>query len=365
MRRITIGIAVMAALWGGVGKGQDGGELLRVALVLPFSTEQEAMRVRTVEYYEGVLLAVDSARRDGISMELSVFDTGDGNKQTEKLIRDGSLEGIDLLIGGMDGQVRILADFAAQRDMEYVIPFTSHNDDVLAYDNVFEVNTPHSKLYGRIAQATCAEFADDNIIIVRFPDEKEKTDFVHTFRREAALRKMSCREITFRQSTFLHDMQTLTDNGRRNVILPATSSFDGFNKIRTSLRSLLIAGRNISLFGYPDWQTFVQDADDDFYLLDTYLYSSFYANPLSPALQRFYQTYHYYFGHNLINSFPKYGLMGYDTLLFFLLPESGNDPLQTGLRFERTAGSSGGYINTNIFFVRYHNDYSVTRKLIP
>jgi hypothetical protein len=35
------------------------------------------------------------------------------------------------------------------------------------------------------------------------------------------------------------------------------------------------------------------------------------------------------------------------------------------LRFERTGGHFGGYINTNIFFVHYRNDYHVTRNLIP
>jgi hypothetical protein len=355
-----------------------GNKAVKVALVLPFSTQQEAMKARTVEYYEGVLLAVDSMRRRGMSLELSVFDAGDGTEHTERLIHHGELDDIELLIGGIDEQIHLLADFTSQRGVKYVIPFTPYNDSVLHYGNVFEVNTSNSQLYERIVQVACEEFATDNIIIIRLPDDKEKADFIHIFRKQAVAQYLSCHEINFEQKTFLHKIQALIDTDRRNVIIPTTSSFEGFNKIRTSLRSLLIAGHNVTLFGYPDWQTFAHDADDDFYLFNACLYSSFYADPFSSDLHRFYQTYHRYFNRNLIHTFPKYGLLGYDTALFFLesiqlygtnftdyLPLPDTEPLQTGFRFERTGRDEGGYINTHIFFIRYHSDYTVTRNLIP
>ncbi|MDR3129841.1 MAG: hypothetical protein LBU03_06350 [Tannerellaceae bacterium] len=371
-------IIAVGAVWIGGVCSVYGSDAVKVALVLPFSTQRDAMKARTVEYYEGVLLAVDSMRRAGMSLELSVFDAGDETERIERLIHHGKLEGIELVIGGMDEQIPLLADFTAQRGIKYVIPFTPHNDKVLNHDNVFEVNTAHSQLYKRIAQATCEEFIDDHLIIVRIPDDKEKNDFIRTFRQQATAQHLICHEMTFEQNTFLHEIQTLTDTDRRHVIIPTTSSFEGFNKIRTSLRSLLLAGRRIVLFGYPDWQTFVHDTDDDLYLLNTCIYSSFYADHLSPDLHRFYHTYHRYFGRNLINTFPKYGLLGYDTALFFLesirlcgtdftscLLFSDTEPLQTGFRFEHTKGDEGGYINTHIFFVHYNSDYTVTRNLIP
>jgi hypothetical protein len=346
-----------------------GNGAVKVALVLPFSTRHEAMKARTVEYYEGVLLAVDSLRRTGMSLVLSVFDTGDGLKRTDSLILHGELDDTRLIIGGINEQIPRLANFSAQRGIKYVIPFTPHNDDVLNLDNVFEVNTANSQLYTRIAQAACEEFADCNIIFVHVPDDKEKSDFIRTLRHEAASFNIPCHELTFKPNSFFPDLQTLIANtDRRYLIIPTSSSLEGLNHIRTVLRSLRLAGYNLSLFGYPDWQTFVQDTDDDLYLLNTCIYSSFYVDQFSPSLHRFYHLYHHFFGRNLIHSFPQYGLLGFDTALFFLqsihsFPSA--EPLQTGFRFERMGNDKGGFINTHIFFVRYNSDFSVTRNLIP
>lgn len=50
---------------------------IQVALLLPFMTNettQSSATSRFVEYYEGLLLAVDSLRNMGTSIELSVYD---------------------------------------------------------------------------------------------------------------------------------------------------------------------------------------------------------------------------------------------------------------------------------------------------
>ena len=61
---------------------------IQVALLLPFMTNettQSSATSRFVEYYEGLLLAVDSLRNMGTSIELSVYDTGNGTKKVKEI----------------------------------------------------------------------------------------------------------------------------------------------------------------------------------------------------------------------------------------------------------------------------------------
>lgn len=64
----------------------------------------------------------------------------------------------------------------------------------------------------------------------------------------------------------------------------------------------------VNLFGYPEWQTYTRECLEDFYALNTYIYSNFYADNLSPEVHVFYSDYKNWYSKNLINTFPKYGI---------------------------------------------------------
>ena len=67
---------------------------IKVALLLPFmtnETEPSAETKRFIEYYEGFLIAVDSLRNSGCSIELSVYDTEKGTKNTETDFKRGRI----------------------------------------------------------------------------------------------------------------------------------------------------------------------------------------------------------------------------------------------------------------------------------
>ncbi|OAV67310.1 Muramidase-2 precursor [Bacteroidales bacterium Barb4] len=354
---------------------------LKVVLLLPFSSKQTAAVSRFVEYYEGLLIAVDSMRNRGASLELSVFDTGDGTQQLEQILKDKVLLKADLIIGGVQNeQVALIAVFAQQHTIKYVIPFNSLNDDVLSNRNVYQVNTPHSYLYSKAAQGGCSLFAKDNIVIVRIQDDKEKGDFIRTFKEEMDIKHIHYKEIPFRQETFVPDVKAAFDPQKRNIVLPTSSSLDALDKIRNPLRMLTnsigSAGYNICLFGYPDWQTYLREALDDFYAMNTYIYSNFYADNLSPAVQQFYTEYKDWYSKNLINIFPKYGILGFDTGMYFFeamkkygsnfennLDKINYHSLQTDFAF-KPVSNWGGFININVFIVQYRDDFTVTRNKI-
>ena len=287
----------------------------------------------------------------------------------------------NLIIGAVQNdQIGMIADFAQKHGIKYVIPFTSKNDDVLSNAQVFQVNTPHSYLYSKAAQAGCDLFAEHNIILVRVKDNEEKPDFIKAFKAEMQQRNIPFREIDYNGETFAQDIEAVMTRDKRNVVMPTSASLEAVNKIKTPLRMLSELKTEtdtvpylVNLFGYPEWQTYARDCLEDFYALDTYIYSNFYADNLSPEVHAFYGAYKHWYSKTLINTFPKYGILGFDTGMFFLgairayganfeenLEKIHYKSIQTGFDFHRV-NNWGGFINTNLFIVHYKNDFTVTR----
>lgn len=75
----------------------------------------------------------------------------------------------------------------------------------------------------------------------------------------------------------------------------------------------------------------------------------------------------------MIDTYPKYGMLGFDIGYFFLknLSDYGNnfeaklkdirlDPIQTGFNFDRV-NTWGGFINKKVFFVHFNRNYELIK----
>lgn len=353
---------------------------VKVALLLPFQSESAAMtdeKLRFIEYYEGMLLAVDSLKNNGVSISLSVYDTESGTKKTKEILKNKELKEVNLIIGGVQNdQIGLIADFADKHNIKYVIPFTSRNDDVLSKATVFQVNTPHSYLYANAAQAACHTFSEYNIVFVNTNDSNSKLDYILTLKNELEQRNLSYKEYTWNAETFLEDLQPLFDPLKPNVIIPFSASKEALTKICTPLKSISETNPEyrLTLFGYPEWQTYTSEFIDYFFALNGYFYSNFYVDNLSTETHLFHNKYKTWYSKSLNNSYPKYGILGYDTGMYFFnaIHQYGSNfednlsrihysGLQTSFDFHRV-NNWGGFINTQIFLVHYKNDYTITRE---
>jgi hypothetical protein len=131
---------------------------------------------------------------------------------------------------------------------------------------------------------------------------------------------------------------------------------------------------SIQMFGYPEWQTYTKDRLENFFELDTYFYSSFYTNNLLQAAVDFTKSYRRWYKKDMENSYPKYGMLGFDTGYFFLkglslygsrLDDNLNRmsyirPIQTGFKFQR-ANNWGGFINKKVFFVHFTKEFELVK----
>ncbi|MDR1129452.1 MAG: LysM peptidoglycan-binding domain-containing protein [Prevotellaceae bacterium] len=355
----------------------------KVALLLPYNAANRrsanAAGNPITEYYEGLLLAVDSLRNMGHSTELFNYDIGDDISVLQKILReDGEkLKDVNLIIGGVSNeQIKMIADFAQSNKTKYVIPFTSRNDEVLSNAYTFQVNTPQNLLYANAVYAGANLFAKYNILFLDTKDKDDQTEFINEFKRDLKERNISYREAVYEASKFPESIEAMLSADKPNVIMPVSNSLDALLKIKTVLRSIAETKPEykISLFGYPIWQTYTKDCLEDFHALDTYIYSLFYADNMNPSVKMFYEKYKNWFSKNPMSTFVKYGMLGFDTGMYFFgalqhygtgfennLSEIKYKSIQTGFNFERV-NNWGGYINTNIYIIHYNKDFTITRS---
>ena len=133
-----------------------------------------------IEYYEGFLLAVDSLKRSGVSIELYAYDAGHSTASLQNILSKSELKGMDIIFGPLaHEQIPPLADFARQHKIRLVIPFTSKDNTVFRNPMVYQINTPQSYLYSEVYDHFVRQFPKANVVFIEATQgHGEKASFI-------------------------------------------------------------------------------------------------------------------------------------------------------------------------------------------
>jgi LysM repeat protein len=357
-------------------KEKESIKTVKAAIILPFlggSAHSETSRM--VEYYEGFLLAVDSLKRTGTSIDLYTYNSGSDAATVNALLKRSELKDMDIIFGPLyQQQIKPLADFADRNDIRLVIPFTSKDNTVFRNPSVYQINTPQSYFYSEVYDHFTRQFPNANVVFIEATQgSKDKAEFIKGLKDELRDRRIAFKSL--KEDATPESLAATLVSGKSNIFIPTSGSNLTLIKILPQL-TLLVRNQpehEIHLFGYPEWQTYTKDHLDTFFELDTYFYSSFYTNNLLPAAINFTRSYRRWYRKDMEERYPKYGMLGFDTGFFFLkgLSRFGTDlennldkmnltPIQTGFKFQRV-NNWGGFVNKKVFFVRFTKNYELVK----
>ncbi|NCC09344.1 MAG: LysM peptidoglycan-binding domain-containing protein [Bacteroidia bacterium] len=344
---------------------------IKAAILLPFTEDR-----RMVEYYEGLLIAVDSLKRLGTSIDLYAYNCTKEPKSLTHILDKEEMKQMDVIFGPVQNEhMKPLTAFAKKHKVRLVVPFSSKVSEVFNTPNVYQINTPQSYLYSEVYEHFTRQFPHAHVIFVQASRvDKEKEEFIKGLKNELKLKGISMS--TANESSTADHFKTLLREDKENIFIPTSGSNITLIKVLPQLTLLVreMPEFNMHLFGYPEWQTYTKDHLESFFTLDTYFYSSFYTNNLFPAAIRFTQAYHKWYSKEMMpNSYPQYGMLGFDTGFFFLnglshfgsalesnLNRNAINPIQTGFKFQRV-NNWGGFVNKKVFFVRFTRDYELVK----
>ncbi len=104
----------------------------KVAVLLPFGLSSSTLPSkfsRFQELYTGIKLAVDSLKRQNITIRLFTYDSGTDTIRTRSLIKSGELSTMDLIIGPLlDDQSLIMSEYAERKEIIFINPLNRTDD---------------------------------------------------------------------------------------------------------------------------------------------------------------------------------------------------------------------------------------------
>ena len=349
---------------------------IKAAVILPFlDGVSKSESSRMVEYYEGFLMAVDSLKRTGTSIDLYVYDCGKDVSTLNTILAKNEMKNMNVIFGPMhQQQIKPLSTFAEKNDIRLVIPFSSKGEEVFNNPTIYQINTPQSYLYSEVYEHFTRQFPNAHVIFIEpTSEDKEKAEFISGMKQELKSKGISMK--TVNENATKDMLKEALRSDKDNIFIPTSGKNVMLIKVLPQLILLVrdTPEQNIHLFGYPEWQTYTRDHLESFFELDTYFYSSFYTNTLFPAAIQFTNNYHKWYSKDLVSKFPSYGMLGFDTGFFFLkglsrygselennLPKMNLTPIQTGFKFERV-NNWGGFINKKVFFIRFTKNFELVK----
>lgn len=294
----------------------------RITVLLPFAPgNSPGMNDRYVEFYEGMLLAVDSLKSMGLSFEVQALESGHEAETISKLIESGKLDETDYCIGGVSSeQISLLSDWAKKNRRYLVCPFSSKIPEMENNPYLFQTITPHAYMFDRLAEFAAQRAIGTNIIFLK--SNVDETDIRSQLipRVKAKFQRMGIPFVEVADDENLELLTKVLSNTRLNQIMPTPLNMQETNNLLTRLGAFHKANPSIpmNLVGYPDWMATNKSYQKYLYDLNTVIYSNFYADTQQKNVRDFQILFNQTYDANLLNMYPKYGMMGYDIAGYFI-----------------------------------------------
>ena len=344
---------------------------IRLGVMLPLNNQTGDGR-RMIEYYRGVLMACESLKHDGLSVDVRAWNTPQ-DVNLASVLNDPSAAQCDIVLGPLySRQMQQISDFADRHGIMVVIPFSIDAPQLYFNRQLFQVYQQPSELVETTARHFADWFKDHHPVIIDCADtESTKGPFTSALRRQLDLVGVRY-SITSMQSTDAHFASAFSLQ-RPNVVVLNTSRVADMKNAFTKVGALLRSNPSleVSFFGYEEWMGLAKDQATNFHRFDMYIPAPFFTNISGAETRQMEQQYKQNFGESMQSNCPRFALTGYDQAMFFLrgLHIYGTafdggpgrlaayQSIQTPLKFERIG--NGGLQNRAFMFIHYKTNGTI------
>lgn len=339
---------------------------VRIGVMLPLHNINGDGR-RMVEYYRGLLMAVNELRAEGINTIVYAWNVPE-DADIRTTLLDENAEKVDIIFGPLyTKMVPALAGFCKAHNIKMVIPFSISGDDVASYPQIFQVYQSPTELAGRALGAFFERFPNHHPIVIDCKDPtSDKGPYVAGLRKQ--LEQMGVKYNLTSTETSDADFAKAFSADRPNVLVLNTAKSPQLNAVFAKLDALKKThpGLAISIYGYTEWLMYQKYDLDNFYKYSVYIPTTFYYNAAADKTEELEKQYTATFKEPMmVSSLPRLALTGYDQGMYFIrgigqygkeftgsAAQSAYRPVQTRLTFERV-GVAGGYKNRHFQLVHF------------
>ncbi len=347
--------------------GHYRGGAMNVSLLLPL-TDNSSSRVRSsfVEFYQGILLALEDLKKEGCSVNLNLYDTQNSADRVEGIVNnDNAFSESDLIIGPVyERNSEAAVKFARRKGVVMVSPLASVEG---GYGNMFYQLSPATKYKNEKLKSIFE--GDKHIIFISAGAKDETTEREMT---EAIGGKPYTTVVYSEGVNLEHYLVT----GKENIYVVTSSNETDTEKVLAAISSMhnnrVARSMNdapIKVIGNSRWLRYSNIEKNLFFKLDVSLITSYHADISNHTIKAFDNRYLQAFG-----NFPTlYSYRGYDAMTLFAeayfgsrnesfgeaLEKRETAPLQVPYKF---VYENGKYVNTQWTLLTYKSDYTIEIK---
>lgn len=343
-----------------------------ISLLLPLAAGDSTSGSRSnMDFYSGALLAARQLGKEGVGIDLSVYDVADGQMH----ITEERLKSSDVVIGPVSaGDLGRL--MASAPNSTYIVSPLDHRAEPLAlsYKNFIQAPSSSAAQYADLADWIREEKSPhDTVIIIHEKGIKDRTG-INTLTQ--GLKENGIGFQTFSYNILegrdipdsLRSRMTLT---ARNHLMIASESEAFVNDVIRNINLMVHEKYDVAVYASSKIRGFDTIEGANLHNVNLHVSASYYIDYDQKEVQDFIMDYR-----ALFNTEPTpFAFQGYDIILYFagicskygnawpaMLPLEEEELLQSGFRFSRVVvgQSEVGFANTAIRRITYGPDYSVS-----
>lgn len=361
------------------------GNVARVALLLPLNANG-APAQNYMDFYRGFLLGMDAVRMQGISAVVNLFDTAHEYARVEELVKNGSLDGANLIVGPIyEDLMAPVVEFAEQHSVPVVSPlanmaevksgavFQMSPEVETKYDKVRDLLDGSKRVVLIRSGATDKEFERE---VLQALGATSYTTHEYVYEHPSAIERRQ-RECERTGATYIpgaSDISPLLQGEGERVFVVLSEGETDVDRVLAALASanLSLTARSRSVvpftvLGNNRWNRYKNIDRSIFFSDNVVMLSTYHVLHGEAGVREFDSRYVEAFG-----SIPTlYAYRGYDAATVFvksLYGSMGNAlegervvPLQTPYRFE-AEGDGTVRVNREWVRVNYHSNFTTTMQ---
>lgn len=330
---------------------------------------------RFIQFYEGMLLALDTLEQQGLRLDLKVLDVAEDTAGlASKLVREG-IKDMDIILGPLfSGSFSTVSRFARKHGIPVVNPFTNRDEVVDGNPWVFKAYPSEEDRMGGLADFLLETYPEATIFLAGKAGDREKglrevfAAELRTSLLEHGLNSGAWHDISEGGTVAYTEKLTQT---KPNVFVTLSSDQVYVSNLLRRLHTLR-GSYPFIVVGLPSWEGF-SALDPDYLIgLNLHLYSNSWVDYSDPGTVDFVRKFREEY-----NAEPDpYAFQGFDLAHYFFsammrygadfkecVPSYPYRGLQTEYRFR--GGGNDGYINSWVNIYRIDQYREVDARKLP
>lgn len=328
---------------------------------------EEHPSFRFIQFYEGALMALDSLRAEGMNAEFFVYDIDEDTLNSLRLIRDKSLQDMDLIIGPLfSAPFSIISDYAAHHGIPVINPLSQRDEIVEGNPWVFKLIPSSVDRMKAVSTFALEQYSNPRLIVLHRQVEREirvADSFITVLNETLPRFERDTGDYKLLSGSYVSTakLREVLHPDRMNVLY--TLSSDQVY-VLNFLRNISIIAKDYPLiiFGLPSWPEFTGMEADYLVNLNIHMYANTWVDYQRPEVHTFVGGFRTRFGAEP----DQYAFMGFDITRYFMsallqygknfipcLNEMKMNGFQSAYQFSQRPGD--GFINHHTHIYRYQD----------